>query len=181
MGRDLRRISKFLSYVLRHDPDSIGLSLDDGGWIGVTELLAAVAKSGRRLDRETLHEVVATNDKKRFAFSEDGTRIRASQGHSIPIDLGLTALAPPERLFHGTAQRNLDSIREKGLLAGRRHHVHLSLDAETARSVGGRHGKPVILVIHALEMHEAGTEFLRSDNGVWLVDHVPPHHIEFPV
>ncbi len=169
--------SKFLSYVLRHQPAEIGIKLDSEGWVPIDELLGALERHGRGLSREELLGVVKDNSKQRFAISEDGTRIRANQGHSVTIDLGLPPLEPPPLLYHGTAQRNLSAIRQCGLLKGNRHHVHLSSDPETAQSVGARHGKPVVLVVHAGDMHAAGHTFYRSENGVWLTDHVPPKYL----
>lgn len=169
----LVRTSRFLSRVLRHDPASIGLALDAAGWADVEALMAAAGRAGVELDRATLDRVVAENDKQRFAYSADGTRIRASQGHSVPVELGLKAVQPPELLFHGTADRALDSIRREGLRPGRRTHVHLSADEGTAVAVGRRHGGPVVLRVRAGAMHAAGHAFYRSDNGVWLVDTVP--------
>lgn len=180
MDGRLVRTSRFMSKVLRHDPGSVGLRLDEAGWVDVDDLLAFAARAGVALDRETLDRVVAENDKKRFAFSDDGRRIRASQGHSVAVELGLQPVAPPEDLFHGTADRNLDSIRAQGLVPGRRTHVHLSADEETAVNVGRRHGRPVVLRVAAGEMHRAGHPFYRSDNGVWLTAAVPPEHLEFP-
>jgi putative RNA 2'-phosphotransferase len=166
--------------VLRHAPESVGLRLDEAGWVDVDELLAAAARAGVALDRPTLERVVAENDKKRFALSDDGLRIRASQGHSVAVELGLTPVEPPEVLFHGTADRNLDSIRAQGLVSGSRTHVHLSADEATAVNVGRRHGRPVVLRVQAGEMHRAGHPFFRSDNGVWLTAAVPVEHIHFP-
>lgn len=180
MDGRLVRTSKFMSKVLRHDPGSVGLRLDDAGWVDVGELLTAAERAGVSLDRETLDRVVAENDKKRFAFSDDGQRIRASQGHSVAVELGLQPVTPPDVLFHGTADRNLESIRAQGLIPGRRTHVHLSADEETATNVGRRHGRPVVLRVAAGALHRAGHAFYRSDNGVWLTDAVPPEHIEFP-
>ncbi|HEX2211213.1 MAG TPA: RNA 2'-phosphotransferase [Longimicrobium sp.] len=180
MDPALVKTSRFLSKVLRHAPESVGLRLDEGGWVDVDDLLAAARGAGVRMDRETLERVVAENDKQRFAFSADGARIRASQGHSVTVELGLSAVEPPEVLFHGTADRHLDSIRQQGLLPGRRTHVHLSPDEATAVNVGRRHGRPVVLRIQSGEMHRAGHAFFRSDNGVWLTNAVPPNHIEFP-
>ena len=165
--------SKFLSLVLRHEPGKIGLQLDPHGWVSIDELLSKAAGK-LPLTMELLHEVVRTSDKQRFAISEDGTRIRANQGHSVPVELGLLPQAPPEQLYHGTATRFLGSIRIQGLLRGDRHHVHLSANADTAVKVGSRHGQPVVLIVHAGDMHRAGHVFFRSDNGVWLVAHVPP-------
>lgn len=169
-----------MSLVLRHRPDKIGLTLDANGWAKVADLIACSQRGGLPLSRDLIRQVVATNDKKRFVLSEDGERIRAAQGHSLPIDLELAPQQPPDRLFHGTASRFLDSIREKGLLRGRRQHVHLSLDRATAVKVGQRHGKPVVLTVHAGQMWDAGMPFFLSDNGVWLTDRVPPEFLEFP-
>lgn len=168
------KISRFLSLVLRHRPAEVGLRLDAEGWLWIDELIAGAQRRGMSLDRQILEEVVATNNKQRFTISPDGQRIRANQGHSVTgIDLNLTPLEPPAELFHGTIERFLASIRELGLLKGRRQHVHLSADWETAQQVGARRGKPIILVIDAAGMHQAGHAFYCSANGVWLVEHVP--------
>jgi len=180
MDQRLLRTSKFLSKVLRHAPESVGLTLDEAGWVGVDDLLEAMRGAGVALDRATLDRVVGENDKQRFALSADGRRIRASQGHSVRVELGLQAQTPPEVLYHGTADRNLESIRRDGLRPGRRTHVHLSADTETAVAVGRRHGRAVVLRVLAGRMHAAGHAFYRSDNGVWLVDAVPPGHVRFP-
>lgn len=169
--------SKLLSYVLRHRPDSIGLALDARGWAAVDDVLVCLKASGHAVDRALLERVVAQNDKQRFAFSEDGTRIRASQGHSIAVDLGLAPEAPPDLLYHGTASRFLKSIWSAGLRASGRHHVHLSKDVDTARRVGARHGFPVVLRIDAQRMHADGMVFYRSDNGVWLTEAVLPRYL----
>jgi putative RNA 2'-phosphotransferase len=175
------RTSKFLSLVLRHEPEKIGLTLDDAGWVDVQQLLAGLRAYGKDISRAQLEEVVATNEKKRFSFSEDGTRIRANQGHSVEVSLGYTPQTPPYQLYHGTATRFLGSISAGGLLKGARHHVHLSADTETALKVGQRHGRPAILIVDAAAMSAAGHAFFLSENGVWLVDHVPVDFIEFPV
>lgn len=180
MRRDLKKHSKFLSLVLRHDPGVIGVELDDAGWVDVGTLLDALQRRGPQITRERLIEIVETNDKRRFAFSEDLSRIRASQGHSIGVDLNLPPSNPPETLFHGTAVKNLDSIRKNGLLRGQRDHVHLSSDDETAAKIGSRHGKPLVLTIAAIRMAEAGFSFFISENGVWLTAHVPPSFIRMP-
>lgn len=180
MKDDLTRTSKFLSLVLRHKPDEIGLSLDENGWASVEELIVCANRSGRKLDRAIIEEVVATSDKKRFALSPDGLRIRANQGHSVEVDLALEPRQPPEILFHGTATRFLDSIRAKGLLPGSRQHVHLSLDEATAIKVGQRHGKPVVIKVRSGEMGRAGFMFFCSVNGVWLTDRVSPEYLENP-
>lgn len=173
------RISKFLSYVLRHRPDEIGIKLDPQGWVAIDVLLAAAGEHGNRITHAELDDVVQNNNKQRFAISEDGTRIRASQGHSTAVDLGYAPSSPPDILFHGTAARNLESIRAQGLLKGNRHHVHLSLDSTTATQVGSRHGSPVVLIIRAGDMSAAGHEFFLSANGVWLTEHVPNAFIDF--
>jgi putative RNA 2'-phosphotransferase len=180
MTNQLTHISKFLSFVLRHNPQAIGITLDPEGWVPVDELLAAAARDGQSVSREQLEEVVATNEKKRFAFSDDGRLIRASQGHSVEVDLGLAAVEPPERLYHGTVDRFLDSIRARGLIRGKRHHVHMSADRETASRVGQRRGRPVVLVIEAGRMHNAGHIFYCSENGVWLTEAVPAAYLLFP-
>lgn len=166
--------------MLRHQPSKIGLTLDAQGWADVDELLLKANQQGVTLTRPLLNDVVQHNDKQRFAFNADSTRIRANQGHSIRIDLGLEPITPPEHLYHGTATRYLESIRQKGLLRGRRDYVHLSPDEETARQVGARHGKALVLVVKAGEMHAAGFVFYRSANGVWLIDHVPVEYLYFP-
>jgi putative RNA 2'-phosphotransferase len=171
------RVSKFLSKHLRHAPDAIGLSLQPGGWVGVDDLLAACERAGVSLSRDELREIVSTNDKQRFAFSGDGSRIRASQGHSVDLDLQLEPRIPPALLFHGTAQQFLHAILVRGLLKMRRHHVHLSADRDTATKVGSRRRKPIILEVAAERMHAAGFVFYQSANGVWLVDHAPPHYL----
>ena len=174
------RISKFLSYVLRHAPQSIGLALDESGWVDVTELLERSRKGGTTFSRELLEEIVATSPKKRFAFSEDGTRIRASQGHTVDVDLAYAPSTPPPVLYHGTPERTVPLVRGGGLLKMSRHHVHLSPDVETAKVVGSRRGKPVILVVDAARMHLAGHLFYVTPNGVWLAEHVPTEYITFP-
>lgn len=177
MNVDIVKVSKFLSLVLRHKPEEIGLTLDENGWADVEELIRLINQAGSRLTRPLLERVVAENDKKRFAFSDDGLRIRASQGHSIEVDLALVPQVPPELLYHGTATRFLDSIRETGLVAGKRQHVHLSLDLETASKVGKRHGRLHLLTIRAGEMHRDGRLFYCSANGVWLTELVPLEYI----
>lgn len=165
----VKKLSKFLSYVLRHDPKKLNLTMDKQGWVSVTQLLENLDD----ISVEILEEVVAENDKKRFAFNEDKTKIRANQGHSIAIELNYSPVEPPEFLFHGTAIKNMDSIKKSGIIKGNRHQVHLSLDKETATNIGKRHGKPVILVVQSKAMHEAGYQFFVSENGVWLTEFVP--------
>ena len=169
---DVVRVSKRLSYVLRHHPGSAGLSLHQHGSVGVDDLLAA-----RRLTRAELDEVVAGNDEQRFALDGTGTRIRASQGHSVPVDLGYAPAVPPDELFHGTVDRFLASILAEGLRPGERHAVHLSADRATAERVGARRGRAVVLRVDAAAMVRDGVGFTRSDNGVWLVDAVPPRYL----
>lgn len=178
--KQLNKTSKFLSFVLRHKPEAIGLTLDASGWATLDELIDKANDSGevRNLDRALIQEVVDTNDKKRFIISDDGQQIRANQGHSIDVDLQLKPVTPPEFLYHGTATRFLDSILQEGLKPQQRQHVHLSTDIETATAVGQRYGKPVILKIKALSMHEQGYVFYRSENGVWLTRNVSPSFFE---
>ena len=176
---DSRRVrtSKFLSRVLRHAPEDLGLTLEPGGWVPLADLLAGAARAGVRITPEDIAEVVRTSDKQRFAFDESGTRIRANQGHSVEVDLQLSAAEPPPELYHGTAERNREAILRDGLGKMSRHHVHLSRDTETAAKVGARHGKPLVLVIDAAKMRAAGHLFFVSANGVWLVEHVPPQYL----
>ncbi|MFI6445324.1 RNA 2'-phosphotransferase [Kitasatospora sp. NPDC050543] len=171
------KTSKRLSRILRHDPRSVGITLDEAGWVPVAELLAALARHGSRLTRAELDHVVETNNKRRFAYSPDGLRIRASQGHSVAVDLGLAAAEPPPVLFHGTTTRYLDAIFLEGLRPMSRQDVHLSADTETAVRVGSRHGRPVVLRVDAAAMAAAGHEFRLSANGVWLTDAVAPQYL----
>jgi putative RNA 2'-phosphotransferase len=170
-----KKLSKFISYVLRHHPQILNITMDEQGWVSVVKLLENL--NGVSLDR--LENIVTENNKKRFAFNDDKTRIRASQGHSIEIDLAYSPVEPPEFLFHGTAVQNIDSIKKSGIVKGERHHVHLSSDKETARSVGKRPGKPIILIIQSKVMHEAGYQIFVSENDVWLTEFVPVAFIEF--
>ncbi len=169
-----------MSKYLRHRPEELGLTLMPGGWMEVDALLAASAHRGFPISRDELEEVVASNDKKRFAFNKSGTLIRAQQGHSAPVDLELEPATPPATLYHGTPERNLTAIMQDGLLKMRRHHVHLSPDEATTRAVGARRGRPVVLAVDAQKMHRDGYAFYRSGNGVWLVKHVPPRYLSRP-
>ncbi len=171
------RTSKFISKVLRHEPESVGLTLEPGGWVLVTDLLSGLATTGTRLTRAELDEVVANCEKQRFAFDDTGTKIRANQGHSAEVDLQLAEAEPPAELFHGTPQATVAVILREGLLKMARHHVHLSVDTITATKVGQRRGKPVILVVDAAKMRADGRVFYLSANGVWLVEHVPPEYL----
>jgi putative RNA 2'-phosphotransferase len=177
---DLIRTSKFLSLILRHQPQKYGITLDEHGWAQVGDVIAAANRAGLTLTYPILQQIVAENDKHRFALSPDGRSIRASQGHSIPIDLGLPPLEPPAFLFHGTSQKFLASIRVQGLLPRSRQFVHLSSDIQTATAVGQRHGFPVVLTVNSGTMFHDGISFYRSENGVWLVDSVPLKYLIFP-
>lgn len=174
-----KHISKFLSLVLRHNPGKLGITLDEQGWTDVTVLLQKMNAQGKKVDIDRLKEVVATNDKKRFAFNEDETMIRANQGHSINVDLKYTAITPPDFLYHGTVPKFMRAIQQQGLLKMSRHHVHLSEDRTTAMRVGARRGVPTILVIRSGDMHAHGHEFYKSENDVWLTDTVPSEYIDF--
>ena len=171
-------ISKFLSKHLRHQPETLGLTLAEGGWVGIAALLEACGKHGFPITRDELDEVVHTSDKKRFGIDESGVHIRAHQGHSTPVDLQLGPLVPPAILYHGSAKKNLTVILAFGLLKMKRHHVHLSPDTASALTVGKRHGEPVLLAIDSALMHARGHLFYRSDNGVWLTDHVPAEFLK---
>ena len=175
---ELVSVSKFMSLVLRHQPQKIGLELDAAGWASVDELLRLSAAAGQPFSHDDLVDVVAISDKQRFALSEDGRRIRANQGHTIEIELGLPTLVPPDALFHGTAKRFLEAILREGLSRRARHHVHLTADRDTAIAVGRRYGVPVLLRIDAKRMHNDGHVFRCSANGVWLADDVPTVYLE---
>ncbi|SMC00233.1 phosphotransferase KptA/Tpt1 [Hymenobacter roseosalivarius DSM 11622] len=171
-------LSKTLSYVLRHKPEEFGLALDAEGWVSVADLLSALQARQHQVTQAQLYEVVATNDKKRFSLSAAGAKIRANQGHSVAVELGLAPTTPPELLYHGTATRFLASIRASGLHSGSRQHVHLSADPAAAVAVGSRHGKPVVLTVQAGRLHRTGGQFYLSANGVWLTVSVPPEYLE---
>ena len=179
MEKKLKQISKFMSLVLRHKPEIIGLQLNENGWANVQEMIDKMNTTGADVDIDLIHTIVETNDKKRFAFNEDKTMIRASQGHSVEVDLNLIEVQPPEFLYHGTIQESVDIIRLEGLKKMSRQHIHLSNDKETATKVGSRRGKPVILVINAAAMHADGYRFYLSANEVWLTDEVPVQYIQF--
>ena len=177
--RDVQ-VSKFLSLVLRHKPEEVGITLDPAGWVAVDTLLEAMGAQGTRISREDLDRIVAGSDKQRFAFSEDRTRIRANQGHSVEVELGYEPAEPPEMLYHGTAEKYVESIRREGLLKRARHHVHLSPTRETASAVGSRHGKLVLLGVRSGAMHRDGHAFFKTPNNVWLTDRVPVGYLVFP-
>lgn len=173
--QEIKKKSKFLSLLLRHRPEKVGLTLDKNGWANVPELL-----SKTNISMDELRIIVADNDKQRFTFNEDQSKIRANQGHSLQqIDLELKSVEPPHFLFHGTVNKFMQPIRDNGLLKMNRQHVHLSKDRETATKVGSRRGKPIILSVRAGDMFQDGFEFYRSQNGVWLTDHVPTKYINF--
>ncbi|MFJ7767669.1 RNA 2'-phosphotransferase [Streptomyces sp. NPDC097107] len=172
------KVSRYLSKHLRHQPERIGLALDEVGWVEIDTLIAAAATHGLRFTREELDHVVATNDKRRSAI--EGARIRASQGHTIDVDLALPAAPPPPFLYHGTVARHLEALRAEGLRPMNRHDVHLSPDRETATRVGARRGRPVVLSVEAAAMHRDGHAFHVSANGVWLTKSVPPRYVRFP-
>jgi putative RNA 2'-phosphotransferase len=171
------KASKFMSLVLRHDPAAAGIALDANGWAIIDELLSGMMTKGYPITRDLLDEIVAEDSKGRYAISDDGLRIRANQGHSIEVDVGLQELPPPDVLFHGTGRKSIDPIRRDGLKPMSRQHVHLSVEEATALAVGQRHGKPVIFRIDAKRMADAGIKFYRSANRVWLVDAVPPEYL----
>lgn len=171
-------ISKFLSLVLRHQPETIGIELDQNGWTDVSNLIEKTNKYGIKLDRETLNHIVVTNAKKRFAFNDTLDRIRASQGHSVEIELGYENQKPPEILYHGTSEKSVQSILNTGLEKRNRQHVHLSNDIETAMKVGQRHGKPFVFKVLAEQMYNDDFRFFISDNGVWLTDDVPIKYLK---
>jgi putative RNA 2'-phosphotransferase len=168
-------LSKRLAFVLRHRPSSVGLTLDEAGWVPVGTLLDALHDHGVPVTRERLEHLVGSSDKQRFALEDD--RIRAQQGHSVPVDLGLPDVAPPARLFHGTPERTLGPVLAEGLHRAGRHAVHLSPDARTAHAVGSRRGRAVVLVVDAAAMHAGGHAFQHTANDVWLTAHVPPEHL----
>lgn len=174
-----KRISKLMSYVLRHNPAELKLDMDEQGWVSIEQLIVNARNKGKTISLDLVEEAVRTNDKKRFSISEDGKRVRANQGHSITIDLSLEVVTPPPVLLHGTATKNLDSIMSQGLRKRNRHHVHLSENKSTALAVGTRYGKPTLLKVDAEKMAKDGFEFYRSENDVWLVDSVPEKYIKY--
>jgi len=174
----ITHISKFLSFVLRHQPETIGIQLDQSGWTDIAELIEKANNYGVKFDREILNHVVATNSKKRFAFNDTLDKIRASQGHSVEIELGYINQKPPETLFHGTGEKSVQSILDTGLERRNRQPVHLSSDFDTAIKVGQRHGKPFVFKVLAEQMYNDNFQFFISDNGVWLTEHVPIKYLK---
>ena len=168
----LRETSKFISLILRHKPEEIGITLDEHGWANVDELIAGIAKT-QPFDMAALEEIVSTDEKQRYSFNEDKTLIRANQGHSIPVDVDLEQKTPPEILYHGTGEKYAASIEKQGLIPKSRLYVHLSSDYDTAVKVGSRHGKPVVYTVAAGEMQKSGYTFYLSVNGVWLTESIP--------
>ena len=171
-------MSKFISLILRHHPEAAYIELDEHGWAEVDKLIEGIRRTGKRIDRELLEEIVRTDNKQRYSFNEDKTYIRANQGHSVPVDVGLKEQEPPVFLYHGTAAGFLASIEREGLKQMGRLYVHLSKDVETAVNVGKRHGKPVVLKIHSGDMYRDGQAFYLSENGVWLTKKVVPEYFE---
>ena len=179
MNNNIKHISKFLSYVLRHKPDAIDLKLDENGWADLNELLSKMNSEFEGITLTDIQTVVKSNDKQRFTFNDDLTKIRANQVHSINIDLKLESTEPPELLYHGTVEKSLESIKENGIVKGSRQHVHLSKDIETATNVGNRRGEAIILKVKSKQMFLDGHNFYLSKNGVWLADFIPCQYIEF--
>lgn len=173
---NLKKLSKFLSLILRHKPETIGISLDEHGWANVDELIAGIGKNNE-FNMEILEEIVRTDEKQRYSFNEDRTLIRANQGHSVPVDVELEEMEPPKLLLHGTGKKYVESIDEQGLVSKSRLYVHLSSDEETAVNVGKRHGSPVLYVVKAGEMYQDGYKFYLSRNGVWLTKEVPVKYL----
>ena len=177
--RDIRSTSKFIALILRHKPETVGIALDEHGWAKVDELIVGINATGNHnLTKELLEEIVRTDEKRRYAFNEDHTLIRANQGHSVSVDVELKEMGPPPVLYHGTGEKYANSIDRQGLIPKTRLYVHLSADTETARKVGSRHGKPVIYRVDCQRMAADGFVFYRSVNGVWLTRKVPPKYLQ---
>lgn len=177
MEQNLRKISKYISLILRHKPGVIGITLDEHGWANVDELIDGISKT-RKIDMDILEQIVREDEKQRYSFNEDKTLIRANQGHSIPVDVELEEIEPPKYLYHGTGKKYCDSIDKEGIISKNRLYVHLSEDVSTAMKVGSRHGKPVVYRVWAERMYEEGIKFYRSANGVWLTKYVAPEYIK---
>lgn len=175
---DFVKMGKYISLILRHKPEIINLKIDEHGWANVDELLKGINDSGRYISKEMLNMIVETNDKKRYQYNNDHTKIRANQGHSIRVDVELHEKVPPDVLYHGTAQEYLDKIRKSGIRKMNRLYVHLSKDMETAMRVGKRHGQPIVLIINTKAMINDGYKFYYSNNGVWLCDNIAYSYIE---
>lgn len=178
-AKQKKNLSKFISLILRHKPETIGITLDEHGWADVGELIAGIVSTpGNEIDMETLEEIVRTDEKQRYSFNDDHTLIRANQGHSIPVDVELEEKVPPAVLWHGTGEKYVSSIDSQGLIPKSRLYVHLSKDTETAGKVGSRHGRPVIYKVDCKKMSEDGHRFFLSANGVWLTKTVPPEYLQ---
>ena len=171
-----KEISKYISLILRHKPETIGITLDEHGWANVEELISGIKKT-HPLTRETLEEIVSSDEKQRYSFNEDHTLIRANQGHSIPVDVELEEMMPPKYLYHGTGEKYVSSIDEQGLISKSRLYVHLSANPETAINIGSRHGRPVVYRVQAECMAKDGMAFYKSVNGVWLTKNVPIQYL----
>lgn len=178
MSRNLVRLSKFLALILRHQPQKVGLTLDENGWADIDELIRCCDQHGTKFTKDILNQIVSSDDKQRYKISDDGTKIRANQGHSVQVDLQLQPTTPPALLYHGTAERFINSIMQQGLKPQSRQYVHLSTDIETATKVGSRHGKVAILEVDSARMQADGNLFYISENGVWLTDHVPSTYLK---
>ena len=174
---NLDNLGRYISLILRHKPDVIGISIDEHGWANVDEFINGINNTNNYINMEILEEIVQTDTKQRYSFNEDKTLIRANQGHSIPVDVELEAVEPPEYLYHGTGQKYVESIDEQGLVPKSRLYVHLSKDEETAINVGTRHGNPIIYIVQSGQMFKDGYEFFKSVNGVWLIKHVPTKYL----
>ena len=173
----LKETSKFISLILRHKPEAIGITLDEHGWANVDDLIAGISKT-QPIDMAMLEQIVAEDEKQRYSFNDDKTLIRANQGHSIPVDVELEEKEPPEVLYHGTGEKFVSSIDAQGLIPKSRLYVHLSSDSDTAKKVGQRHGSPVIYVVNSGRMFRDGYIFYQSVNGVWLTKEVPLHYLD---
>ena len=179
MKKNLNKLGRFLSFILRHSPQTINIKLDKNGWTDVNELIKGINENGKKINFEMLNEIVETNDKKRYEFNENFTKIRACQGHSLDVDLELKSVMPPKFLYHGTAERFLPKIKSEGIKKISRQYVHLSETYETAYNVGKRHGKPFIIKVLAEKMYKDGIKFFISKNGVWLTDDIEVKYLEF--
>ena len=175
---NLENISRYMSLILRHKPDVIGISLDEHGWANVEELIQGIAKNNPGFNKEILEEIVRTDNKQRYSFNDDKTLIRANQGHSIPVDVELEEKEPPEYLYHGTGEKYVESINRQGLIPKSRLYVHLSKNVKTAESVGERHGRPIVYLVHSGKMYKDGYKFYLSANGVWLTKKVPVEYLQ---
>lgn len=172
------KLSVFISLILRHKPDVVGIQLDEHGWANVDELIEGISKTGRKINMDILNEIVRTDNKQRYSFNSDKTLMRANQGHSIPVNVELEEKQPPKYLYHGTAERFLNAIITEGLRPMSRLYVHLSKDEETAVKVGKRHGSPVVLKVRSEEMWKNGVKFYLSQNGAWLTKYVEPKYFD---